>query len=82
MIFSETLDELPGVETKTEAVPPDHVEAQMQTKVEETGLLYDVHGMLLIPQPTDRSDDPLVQHTPELCADRRHGGNIINCPSF
>ena len=67
MSFSETLDETHGEGRKTEAVGPDHVEAGMQTKVEETGLLYDVHGMLLIPQPTDRSDDPLVPHIPN-CA--------------
>jgi hypothetical protein len=82
MSFSETLDETHGGGRKTEAVAPDHVEAGMQTKIEETGLLYDVHGMLLIPQPTDRSDDPLVHLTPELCADCRHGGNIINSLSF
>ena len=60
MSFSETLDQDNAVGRKTEAVAPDHVEAQLQTKVEDTGLMYDVHGMLLIPQPTDRSDDPLV----------------------
>jgi hypothetical protein len=82
MSFSETLDETHGARRKTEALAPDHVEAGVQTKVEETGLLYDVHGMLLIPQPTDRSDDPLVHLTPEVRADRRHGGNITNCPCF
>jgi len=60
MSFSETLDENHAIGRKSEAVPADHVEAQLQTKVEDTGLLYDTHGMLLIPQPTDRSDDPLV----------------------
>jgi hypothetical protein len=43
---------------KTEAVGPDHLDTS--TKAEEPGLLYDPHGMLLIPQPTARTDDPLV----------------------
>ena len=60
MSFSETLDQGNAAGRKTEAVAPDHIEAQQQTKAGDTGLLYDVHGMLLIPQPTDRSDDPLV----------------------
>lgn len=36
----------------------DHLEHD--GKIEENALLYDAHGMLLIPQPTDRIDDPLV----------------------
>lgn len=85
MSFSETLDgNRSGVGRKSEAVAPDHVEAQLQTKADDTGLLYDVHGMLLIPQPTDRSDDPLVPK-PKLvtpCANDRHGANTINFRSF
>ena len=57
---------------KVENGAPDHVEAG--TKHEPDGLLYDPHGMLLIPQPTDRIDDPLVQ-TPFEGAYIRHGEN-------
>ena len=39
-------------------------EAEMQ-KTDDTGLVYDPHGMFLIPQPTDRSDDPLVSQSPK-----------------
>ena len=39
----------------------DHVEGG---KIDETALKYDKHGMLLIPQPTDRPDDPLVRSGP------------------
>jgi len=67
MSFSEALDEMHAGGRKTEAVGPDHVEAGMQTKVEETGLLYDVHVFFINPETTERSDDPLVQHIPN-CA--------------
>jgi len=50
---------------KIEGGQIDHLEND--AKIEEPGLLYDVHGMLLIPQPTNRSDDPLVLGVTALC---------------
>jgi hypothetical protein len=50
-----------SVESMREEAKPanglEHVDLQ---KKDETGMSFDPHGMLLIPQPTDRSDDPLV----------------------
>jgi len=69
-----------GQEEKAGAAQREHLEGgrvdHLDGKIGENALLYDAHGMLLIPQPTDRSDDPLVTNSPDGGADRRPGVNI------
>ena len=60
------------VDTKREERDANIGDDGIQAKVEEASLKYDSRGMLLIPQPTDRPDDPLVRHYPY------HGDNRAN----
>lgn len=59
-----------AVKVRGEEYRAEGGEDEVPTKIEEANLRYDSRGMLLIPQPTDRPDDPLVRYLSPLFAHR------------